>query len=99
MYSLSSYNLTPDQVERVIDAYMGGLHVIFIMFTPILAVCCACALLIQDHGVAEKDAKPPQQKSLQDEQRQLEAQQKHEVGSVVPSEQQHVVQNEKIAAQ
>jgi hypothetical protein len=56
------------------------------MFTPILVVCCICALLIQDRGVAEKDAKPPQQYSSQDEQRQLESQQKHEVGSVVPDE-------------
>jgi hypothetical protein len=53
---------------------MSGLHVIFIMFTPILAICCVCALLIQDRGVAEKDARPPQQ-PLQDEQGQLEAQQ------------------------
>lgn len=97
MYSLSTYNLTPSQVERVIDAYMSGLHVIFIMFTPILAVCCICALLIQDRGVAEKDAKSPQQSS-QDEQRQLESQQTHEV-SPDPGGQQHVVQSEKKAIQ
>ncbi|KUL87128.1 hypothetical protein ZTR_05603 [Talaromyces verruculosus] len=40
-YALSSINLSPSQYEMVMDAYMAGMHTIFVM----------------DEGVAEKDAK------------------------------------------
>ena len=39
------------------DAYMAGMHTIFVMYAPIIGVCFVCALLIRDEGVAEKDAK------------------------------------------
>uniref|UniRef100_A0A093VNG3 Putative transporter C3H1.06c n=1 Tax=Talaromyces marneffei PM1 TaxID=1077442 RepID=A0A093VNG3_TALMA len=42
-YSLSSINLSPNQYEMVMDAYMAGMHTIFVM----------------DEGVAEKDARAP----------------------------------------
>ncbi|GAD98571.1 conserved hypothetical protein [Paecilomyces variotii No. 5] len=58
-YSLSSYNLSSEQIERIVAVYMNGLHVVFIMYAPIIGLCCIFAVLIQDHGVAEKDAKAP----------------------------------------
>lgn len=49
------------------DAYMSGMHDIFIMYAPIIGICFICAVLIKDNGVAEKDAnqQPPTPKSEQ----------------------------------
>ncbi|RAO70256.1 uncharacterized protein BHQ10_006268 [Talaromyces amestolkiae] len=58
-YALSSINLSHNQYEMVMDAYMAGMHTIFVMYAPIIGVCFVCAVLIRDEGVAEKDAKPP----------------------------------------
>jgi hypothetical protein len=58
-YALSSINLSPGQYEMVMDAYMAGMHTIFVMYAPIIGVCFVCAVLIRDEGVAEKDAKAP----------------------------------------
>ncbi|QGA15779.1 hypothetical protein EYB26_003439 [Talaromyces marneffei] len=58
-YSLSSINLSPNQYEMVMDAYMAGMHTIFVMYAPIIGVCFVCAVLIRDEGVAEKDARAP----------------------------------------
>lgn len=43
----------------VMDAYMAGMHTIFVMYAPIIGVCFVCAVLIRDEGVAEKDARSP----------------------------------------
>lgn len=43
----------------VMDAYMAGMHTIFVMYAPIIGVCFVCAVLIRDEGVAEKDTKTP----------------------------------------
>lgn len=40
------------------DAYMTGMHTIFVMYAPIIGICFICAVFIKDEGVAEKDAKP-----------------------------------------
>jgi hypothetical protein len=64
-YILESLNLSADQTEQVMDAYMSGMHDIFIMYAPIIGICFICAGLIKDNGVAEKDAnqQPPTPKS------------------------------------
>ena len=41
----------------VIEAYMTGMHNIFIMYAPVIGLCCICGLFINDDGVAEKDNK------------------------------------------
>lgn len=41
------------------DAYMAGMHTIFVMYAPIIGACFVCAVLVRDEGVAEKDARPP----------------------------------------
>lgn len=58
VYALKSLDLTSEQYERVMDAYMSGMHTIFIMYAPIIGICFLCAVFIKDEGVAEKDAKP-----------------------------------------
>lgn len=64
-YALDSLNLSTDQTEQVMDAYMSGMHDIFVMYAPIIGICFICAVLIKDNGVAEKDAnkQPPPPKS------------------------------------
>ena len=56
VYALSSLDLTPEQHQLVLDAYMKGMHFIFIMYAPVVGVCFVAAALVKDHGVAEKDA-------------------------------------------
>ncbi|OGM46569.1 hypothetical protein ABOM_004672 [Aspergillus bombycis] len=58
VHTLSTLDLTPQQKEKVLDAYMAGMHANFIMYAPVIGVCFLCAILIQDNGVAEKDSKP-----------------------------------------
>lgn len=58
VHVLDSLYLSPAQSEAVIDAYMKGMHTIFIMYAPIVGICFLCAVCIRDEGVAEKDAKP-----------------------------------------
>lgn len=53
---MKSLNLSAEQTDTVLDAYMSGMHDIFIMYAPIIGICFICAVLIQDNGVAEKDA-------------------------------------------
>ena len=55
-YALSSLDLTPEQHQLVLDAYMKGMHFIFIMYAPVVGVCFVAAALVKDRGVAEKDA-------------------------------------------
>ncbi|KAE8154060.1 major facilitator superfamily domain-containing protein [Aspergillus avenaceus] len=61
VYALSSLQLTPEQTEKVMDAYMAGIHANFIMYAPVIGVCFICAILVRDNGVAEKDHKPGDQ--------------------------------------
>ena len=56
VYALSSLDLTPEQHQLVLDAYMKGMHDIFIMYAPVVGVCFVAAALVKDRGVAEKDA-------------------------------------------
>lgn len=56
VYALSSLDLTPEQHQRVLDAYMKGMHTIFIMYAPVVGACFVAASLVKDRGVAEKDA-------------------------------------------
>lgn len=64
---MESMNLSAAQTEVVMDAYMSGMHDIFVMYAPIIGICFICAVLIKDNGVAEKDAnqQPPTPKSEQ----------------------------------
>jgi hypothetical protein len=66
-YAMESMNLSTAQTEKVLDAYMSGMHDIFVMYAPIIGICFICAVLIKDEGVAEKDAnqQPPAPKSEQ----------------------------------
>lgn len=57
VHVLDSLHLSTAQSEAVIDAYMKGMHTIFIMYAPIVGICFLCAVCIKDEGVAEKDAK------------------------------------------
>ncbi|TAQ90467.1 hypothetical protein B7494_g1209 [Chlorociboria aeruginascens] len=65
VYALSSLNLTPEQYDRVLDAYMSGMHAIFVLYAPIIGICCIAAVLIKDNGVAEKDAKKDEQRPVE----------------------------------
>ena len=56
VYALSSLDLTPEQHQRVLDAYMKGMHYIFTMYAPVVGACFVAAALVKDRGVAEKDA-------------------------------------------
>ncbi len=56
VYALSSLDLTPEQHQRVLDAYMTGMHSIFTMYAPVVGACFVAASLVKDRGVAEKDA-------------------------------------------
>ena len=56
VYALSSLDLTPEQHQHVLDAYMRGMHFIFIMYAPVVGACFVAASLVKDRGVAEKDA-------------------------------------------
>ena len=55
-YALSSLDLIPPQHELVLDAYMSGMHSVFIMYAPVIGACFIAASLVKDRGVAEKDA-------------------------------------------
>jgi H+/gluconate symporter-like permease len=57
VYSLPTLNLSRQQNEQVIEAYMTGMRTIFTIYAPIIGICCICGFLIKDDGVAEKDAK------------------------------------------
>ncbi|KAJ6783037.1 hypothetical protein PWT90_01859 [Aphanocladium album] len=63
-HDVKSLGLSGDQIERVIDAYMSGIHAIFIMFSPIIFICFVIGVLVQDHGVAEKDAQSRQEPAM-----------------------------------
>lgn len=56
VYALSSLDLTPEQHQLVLDAYMKGMHFIFLMYAPVVGLCFVAAALVNDRGVAEKDA-------------------------------------------
>lgn len=53
---LNAIGLSPAQQNQVVDAYMQGIHVIFITYAPILGICFLLSLLVKDDGLAEKDA-------------------------------------------
>ncbi|EED14676.1 efflux pump antibiotic resistance protein, putative [Talaromyces stipitatus ATCC 10500] len=54
-HSLDSLGLTVEQRTAVLDAYMHGIHLIFIVYAPLIGICGLCALLVRDQGLAEKD--------------------------------------------
>ena len=54
--SLQRFNLSAEQREDVLDAYMKGVHYVFIMYAPIIGLCTVAAVLVKDRGVAEIDA-------------------------------------------
>lgn len=51
-----SMDLTPEQVEIVLGAYMQGIRIVFVVYAPLLAACAVAACLVRDEGLAEKDA-------------------------------------------
>lgn len=57
VYAPDTLNLSTQESEKVMDAYVTGMHTIFMMYAPVIGICCICALLIKDVGMAEKDAK------------------------------------------
>ena len=63
-YALSSLDLTPQQHELVLDAYMSGMHSVFIMYAPLIGTCFIAASFVKDRGVAEKDASPAERKDV-----------------------------------
>lgn len=54
-HSLGSLGLTEEQRAAVLTAYMHGIHIIFILYTPLIGICGLGALLVRDHGLEEKD--------------------------------------------
>ncbi|OKL59818.1 hypothetical protein UA08_04979 [Talaromyces atroroseus] len=54
-HSIDSLGLTGAQRAAVLDAYMHGIHIIFIVYAPLVGICGLGALLVRDHGLAEKD--------------------------------------------
>ena len=61
-YALSSLDLIPPQHELVLDAYMSGMHSVFIMYAPVIGASFIAASLVKDRGVAEKDASAAERK-------------------------------------
>lgn len=57
-HDIKQLGLSATEIELVNNAYMNGIHSIFIMFAPIIAICFVIGLLVRDNGVAEKDATP-----------------------------------------
>jgi MFS family permease len=54
-HSLESLGLSADQKEAVLDVYMQGIRIVFIVYAPLVGICALGALLVKDTGLAEKD--------------------------------------------
>ncbi|QKX63003.1 uncharacterized protein TRUGW13939_10171 [Talaromyces rugulosus] len=54
-HSLDTLGLTAGQRAAVLDAYMRGIRIIFIVYAPLVGLCALGALLVKDTGLAEKD--------------------------------------------
>lgn len=54
-HSLDTLGLTADQRSTVLDAYMRGIRIIFIVYAPLVGLCALGSLLVKDTGLAEKD--------------------------------------------
>lgn len=54
-HSLDTLGLTAGQRVAVLDAYMRGIRIIFIVYAPLVGLCALGALLVKDTGLAEKD--------------------------------------------
>lgn len=54
-HSLESLGLNAGQRAAVLDAYMQGIRIIFILYAPLIGICALGALLVKDTGLAEKD--------------------------------------------
>ncbi|KAF5016452.1 hypothetical protein F66182_11862 [Fusarium sp. NRRL 66182] len=54
-HSLGSLGLTVEQKDAVLDAYMHGIHIILILYAPLIGICGFSALLVRDQGLQEKD--------------------------------------------
>ena len=65
-YALSSLNLTLSQHELVLDAYMAGMHSVFILYAPLIGLSFVAASLVKDRGVAEKDASAEERRAVDD---------------------------------
>jgi MFS family permease len=63
---LKAVSLSPAEHEMVLNAYMKGIHIIFIIYAPIIGICFLLALLVKDDGLAERDA-PSRLKKLEEE--------------------------------
>ncbi|KAL9622026.1 MAG: hypothetical protein Q9160_003525 [Pyrenula sp. 1 TL-2023] len=53
--NLGALGLTSAQRSAVLDAYMQGIRVIFIVYAPLIGLCAISAMFVKDHGLAEKD--------------------------------------------
>ena len=51
-FSLSSLNLSDEQRTVVLQAYMRGLHTVFISYVPLMGFCFVTGLFIHDNGLA-----------------------------------------------
>lgn len=54
-HSLDALGLSDVQKSAVLDAYMSGIRIIFIVYAPMIGICALGALLVKDTGLAEKD--------------------------------------------
>jgi MFS family permease len=54
-YALDALNLSTAQKSAVLDAYMQGIRVVFIVYAPMIGICALGALLVKDNGLAEKN--------------------------------------------
>ena len=57
-FSISSLDLSDQQREVVIHAYMEGLHYVFISYVPLLGLCFFTGLFSRDNGLEGFEATP-----------------------------------------
>lgn len=86
-YTINKLGLTPAQHETVLDAYMSGIHIIFILYAPLIGFCFLASLFVRDRGVAEKDATAQERKDAMPGRRepeQIELQSLHPASTLAP---------------
>jgi MFS family permease len=47
-------NVTPDQLNQILDAYMAGSHAVFVFIAPVVAVCIVTQFFVKDNGAMLK---------------------------------------------
>lgn len=60
-----SLDLSSADKDAILKVYMNALHIIFTMYTPILAICFLASLFIKDSGVAARDERGDSSQQVQ----------------------------------